>query len=148
MKSTTAMATERLAADVAAVVDNTPVALSAAANMMMMGVINGGTGSSAKLPGWQAAGKTGTTQNSRDALFVGFTSNLTTGVWFGNDDGRPMKKVTGGGLPAKAWKEFMVAAHKGLSPAPLFGMGQTFGDPAANPGVDPWLPGVGREIDW
>ncbi len=106
-------------------------------NMMMMGVINGGTGSSAKLPGWQAAGKTGTTQNSRDALFVGFTSNLTTGVWFGNDDGKPMKKVTGGGLPAKAWKEFMVAAHKGLSPAPLFGMGQTFGDPAANPGVDP-----------
>ncbi|TCS07377.1 transglycosylase domain-containing protein [Rhizobium sp. BK418] len=102
-------------------------------NMMMMGVINGGTGSSAKLPGWQAAGKTGTTQNSRDALFVGFTSNLTTGVWFGNDDGKPMKKVTGGGLPAKAWKEFMVAAHKGLSPAPLFGMGQTFVDP----GIDP-----------
>ncbi|MBB3592997.1 penicillin-binding protein 1A [Rhizobium sp. BK529] len=102
-------------------------------NMMMMGVINGGTGSSAKLPGWQAAGKTGTTQNSRDALFVGFTSNLTTGVWFGNDDGKPMKKVTGGGLPAKAWKEFMVAAHKGLSPAPLFGMGQTFADP----GIDP-----------
>ncbi|MGR9170067.1 transglycosylase domain-containing protein [Rhizobium sp. KDH_Rht_773_N] len=121
--------------------DNPPRVLSeqivAEMNMMMMGVINGGTGSSAKLPGWQAAGKTGTTQNSRDALFVGFTSNLTTGVWFGNDDGRPMKKVTGGGLPAKAWKEFMVAAHKGLSPAPLFGMGQTFGDPAANPGVDP-----------
>jgi penicillin-binding protein 1A len=121
--------------------DNPPRVLSeqivAEMNMMMMGVINGGTGSSAKLPGWQAAGKTGTTQNSRDALFVGFTSNLTTGVWFGNDDGKPMKKVTGGGLPAKAWKEFMVAAHKGLSPAPLFGMGQTFGDPAANPGVDP-----------
>ncbi len=121
--------------------DNPPRVLSeqivAEMNMMMMGVINGGTGSSARLPGWQAAGKTGTTQNSRDALFVGFTSNLTTGVWFGNDDGRPMKKVTGGGLPAKAWKEFMVAAHKGLSPAPLFGMGQTFGDPAANPGVDP-----------
>ncbi len=118
--------------------DNPPRVLSeqivAEMNMMMMGVINGGTGSSAKLPGWQAAGKTGTTQNSRDALFVGFTSNLTTGVWFGNDDGTPMKKVTGGGLPAKAWKEFMVAAHKGLSPAPLFGMGQTFSDPAADPG--------------
>jgi len=117
--------------------DNPPRVLSeqivAEMNMMMMGVINGGTGSSAKLPGWQAAGKTGTTQNSRDALFVGFTSNLTTGVWFGNDDGKPMRKVTGGGLPAKAWKEFMVAAHKGLSPAPLFGMGQTFTDPGIGP---------------
>ncbi|MGO8041240.1 penicillin-binding transpeptidase domain-containing protein, partial [Rhizobium leguminosarum] len=50
---------------------------------MIMGVIESGTGKSAKIPGWQAAGKTCTTQNSRDALFVGFTSNLTTGVWFG-----------------------------------------------------------------
>ncbi|OWK26211.1 hypothetical protein AJ87_02105 [Rhizobium yanglingense] len=95
----------------------------------MMGTIETGTGKSAKIPGWQAAGKTGTTQNSRDALFVGFTSNLTTGVWFGNDDGTPMKKVTGGGLPAKAWQEFMIAAHKGLSPAPLFGNGQFIADP-------------------
>lgn len=118
--------------------DNPPRVLSEAiaANMntMMMGVINQGTGKSARLSGWQAAGKTGTTQNSRDALFVGFTSNLTTGVWFGNDDGKPMKKVTGGGLPAKAWQEFMVAAHKGLSPAPLFGNGQFMADPAVNPG--------------
>jgi penicillin-binding protein 1A len=92
-------------------------------NMMLMGVIDQGTGRSAKLPGWQAAGKTGTTQSFRDALFVGYTANLTTGVWFGNDDGKSMKKVTGGGLPAKAWSEFMIAAHKGLSPAPLFGLG-------------------------
>jgi penicillin-binding protein 1A len=105
--------------------------IAANMNAMMMGVINEGTGRSARIPGWQAAGKTGTTQNSRDALFVGFTSNLTTGVWFGNDDGKPMKKVTGGGLPAKAWQEFMVAAHKGLSPAPLFGSGQFINDPNA-----------------
>jgi penicillin-binding protein 1A len=105
-------------------------AIAANMNAMMMGVIDQGTGRSAKLPGWQAAGKTGTTQNSRDALFVGFTSNLTTGVWFGNDDGKPMKKVTGGGLPAKAWQEYMIAAHKGLSPAPLFGGGQ-FVNPGA-----------------
>ncbi|MGV2103006.1 PBP1A family penicillin-binding protein [Rhizobium sp. 21-4511-3d] len=113
--------------------DNPPRVLSEtiAANMnaMMMGTIEFGTGRSARIPGWQAAGKTGTTQNSRDALFVGFTSNLTTGVWFGNDDGTPMKKVTGGGLPAKAWQEFMIAAHKGLSPAPLFGNGQFVTDP-------------------
>ncbi len=118
--------------------DNPPRVLSEpiAANMnaMMMGVIDQGTGRSAKIPGWQAAGKTGTTQNSRDALFVGFTSNLTTGVWFGNDDGKPMKKVTGGGLPAKAWQEFMIAAHKGLSPAPLFGSGQFMVNPV-DPGV-------------
>ncbi|MBM7050402.1 transglycosylase domain-containing protein [Rhizobium lusitanum] len=93
-------------------------------NAMMAGVIASGTGRSARIPGWQAAGKSGTTQSFRDALFVGFTSHLTTGVWFGNDDGKSMRKVTGGGLPAKAWKEFMVAAHKGVTPAPIFGGGQ------------------------
>jgi penicillin-binding protein 1A len=94
-------------------------------NTMMMGVVNQGTGTAAKLPGWQVAGKTGTTQSYRDALFVGFTSNLTTGVWFGNDDGHSMKRVTGGGLPARTWQQFMAAAHQGLSPAPLYGEGQT-----------------------
>jgi len=88
---------------------------------MMEGVMTEGTGKAARLKNWQAAGKTGTTQSFRDALFVGFTSNLTTGVWFGNDDGTPMKKVTGGGLPAKTWKDFMTVAHKGLTPVPLFG---------------------------
>ncbi|UDF31313.1 UNVERIFIED_ORG: penicillin-binding protein [Roseateles sp. XES5] len=90
-------------------------------NGMMMRVITEGTGKNARIPGWQAAGKSGTTQSFRDALFVGYTSNLTTGVWFGNDDGKSMKKVTGGGLPAKAWSQFMTAAHAGLSPSPLFG---------------------------
>jgi penicillin-binding protein 1A len=90
-------------------------------NGMMMRVITEGTGKNARIPGWQAAGKSGTTQSFRDALFVGYTANLTTGVWFGNDDGKSMKKVTGGGLPAKAWSEFMTAAHAGLSPSPLFG---------------------------
>src|ERR1700754_2817845 len=70
---------------------------------------------------WPSAGKTGTSQNSRDAWFVGYTANLTTGVWFGNDDGSPMKKVTGGALPALAWHEFMVAAHKGVPVAQLPG---------------------------
>ncbi|MEW9617196.1 transglycosylase domain-containing protein [Shinella sp. S4-D37] len=90
-------------------------------NGMMMRVITEGTGKNARIPGWPAAGKSGTTQSFRDALFVGYTSNLTTGVWFGNDDGKSMKKVTGGGLPAKAWSQFMTAAHEGLAPSPLFG---------------------------
>jgi len=97
--------------------------IAAEMNDMMNGVITRGTGKNAKLPGWQTAGKTGTTQSFRDALFVGYTANLTTGVWFGNDDGTSMKKVTGGGLPAKAWSQFMIAAHDGVSPAPLFGLG-------------------------
>ncbi len=92
-------------------------------NRMMKGVITDGTGKKARLDRWEAAGKTGTTQSFRDALFVGYTSNLTTGVWFGNDDGQSMKKVTGGGLPAKAWHDFMTTAHSGLTPVPLVGEG-------------------------
>ena len=83
-------------------------------NTMLRGVVLGGTGRNAALEGWQVAGKTGTSQNFRDALFVGYTSNLTTGIWFGNDDGKPTKKVTGGSLPASAWRDFMQFAHTGV----------------------------------
>ncbi|OLP59041.1 penicillin-binding protein [Xaviernesmea oryzae] len=96
-------------------------AVVAEMNQMMLGGVEHGTGKNAQIKGWQVAGKTGTTQSFRDALFVGFTADLTTGVWFGNDDGKSMKKVTGGGLPAKAWAEFMTSAHRSLSPRPLFG---------------------------
>jgi penicillin-binding protein 1A len=106
--------------------------IAAEMNRMLAGVISHGTGKNAKLPGWQVAGKSGTTQSFRDALFVGYTANLTTGVWFGNDDGSSMKKVTGGGLPAKAWSLFMIAAHKGLTPAPLPGLNQS---DVADPGL-------------
>lgn len=83
-------------------------------NAMLSGVIRQGTGRSAALPGRPAAGKTGTSQRSRDGLFIGYTADLVTGIWFGNDDGSPTRKVTGGSLPAGAWKSFMAAAHKGL----------------------------------
>ncbi|MBZ9761823.1 penicillin-binding protein [Mesorhizobium sp. CA8] len=89
-------------------------------NSMMTGTVEVGTAKKAAF-NWPSAGKTGTSQNSRDAWFVGYTANLTTGVWFGNDDGSPMKKVTGGALPAQAWHEFMVAAHKGVPVRPLPG---------------------------
>lgn len=83
-------------------------------NAMLRRTVEDGTAKRAKFGNWPAAGKTGTSQSSRDAWFIGYTANLTTGVWFGNDDGKPTKKVTGGGLPAMAWKTFMTAAHKGV----------------------------------
>ena len=103
--------------------------LVAMMNTMLSGVVEDGTAKSAGF-GWPAAGKTGTTQNSRDAWFIGYTSNLVTGVWFGNDDGTFMKGVTGGMLPAEAWKSFMTAAHEGLPVAPLRGTWKPSAAPA------------------
>ncbi|MEE9316981.1 MAG: PBP1A family penicillin-binding protein [Rhodospirillales bacterium] len=92
-----------------------------AMNAMLSGVVSGGTGRAAQI-GRPQAGKTGTSQNFRDAWFVGFTAHLLTGVWMGNDDGSRMKKVTGGGLPARVWRDFMAAAHTGTPPRPLPGL--------------------------
>jgi penicillin-binding protein 1A len=86
---------------------------------MLTGVIARGTGRAAALPDRPAAGKTGTTQDYHDAWFVGYTADLVAGVWLGNDDNSPMNKVTGGTLPAKTWKNFMLAATKGTSARPL-----------------------------
>ena len=86
---------------------------------MLMQVIEGGTGTRARLPGRQAAGKTGTTQAARDAWFVGFTADYVAGVWLGYDDNTPLTGVTGGGLPAEIWKEVMVRVHEGLPARPL-----------------------------
>jgi penicillin-binding protein 1A len=72
--------------------------------------VRNGTGNTARLPGIKAYGKTGTTQNFRDALFVGFAGDLIVGVWFGNDDNSPMNGVTGRGLPAETWRKFMMEA--------------------------------------
>jgi penicillin-binding protein 1A len=81
-----------------------------------------GTAHKATLPGWPAAGKTGTSQDFRDAWFIGFTAHLVTGVWLGNDDGTPTKKVTGGGLPVEIWSRFMRGAHQGVPVANLPGL--------------------------
>jgi penicillin-binding protein 1A len=86
---------------------------------MMRETLRSGTARKSEIPNWDAAGKTGTTQDYRDAWFVGYTASLVTGVWVGNDDNSPMKKVTGGGLPAEIWNRFMRAALAGSTPAPL-----------------------------
>ena len=91
-------------------------------NSMMQETLLTGTGKKALLPGRPAGGKTGTSQNFRDAWFVGYTANLVTGVWFGNDDGSPTNKASGGNLPAATWKQFMSGAHNGMAIAGLPGV--------------------------
>ncbi|MSO92000.1 MAG: penicillin-binding protein 1A [Rhodospirillales bacterium] len=89
---------------------------------MLASVIEYGTGRQAQMPRGQErplAGKTGTSQNFRDAWFVGYSADLAVGVWCGNDDDSPMRRVTGGGLPAQIWRDFMAAAHRGLPPRAL-----------------------------
>ena len=90
-------------------------------NRMMRLVVTDGTGSRAAFPDFDIAGKTGTSQDYRDAWFVGYTSELIAGVWVGNDDNSPTKKVTGGLLPAEIWHNVMEPAHRGLTPRPLPG---------------------------
>ncbi|MGH6968581.1 MAG: transglycosylase domain-containing protein, partial [Stellaceae bacterium] len=91
-------------------------------NQLLEGVIARGTGRAAALDR-PDAGKTGTTQDFRDALFVGYTADLVCGVWFGNDDNSPMKRVTGGTLPARTWHTFMAAATRDMPVRDLPGPG-------------------------
>jgi penicillin-binding protein 1A len=92
-------------------------------NAMLHEVLVSGTARHADLPGWPAAGKTGTSQDFRDAWFVGFTSQLVTGVWLGNDDNSPTRKAVGGGLPVEVWSRFMKTALAGAAPTALPGAG-------------------------
>jgi penicillin-binding protein 1A len=103
----------------------TPVALEPAQardmSTMLQDVVLTGTGRRAQLGERPTAGKTGTSQSFRDAWFVGFTADYIAGVWVGNDDDSPMADVTGGGLPARIWRRFMAAAHRGVPVSPLAG---------------------------
>jgi penicillin-binding protein 1A len=110
---------------------------AAVANLteMMTGVIEYGTGKAARLDR-PAAGKTGTTQDYRDAWFIGFTADYVAGVWLGNDDNAPMKRITGGTLPAHLWHDIMTDAETGLPMRPLPSLsGQS--SAAAPPIADP-----------
>lgn len=90
-------------------------------NEMMHETLAIGTARHATFTGWPAAGKTGTSQDFRDAWFVGYTAHLVTGVWLGNDDSTPTRHVTGGGLPVQIWSRFMRAGHQGVPVAALPG---------------------------
>ncbi len=83
-------------------------------NEMLGEVLRSGTGQRAVIPDWPAAGKTGTSQDWRDAWFVGYTAHLVTGVWVGNDDNSPTNHASGGNLPASVWSQFMTVAHEGV----------------------------------
>jgi penicillin-binding protein 1A len=99
---------------------------------MLKAVVEHGTGAHAAF-GRPAAGKTGTSQSWRDAWFIGFTPDWTCGVWTGNDDDRPMNRVTGGDLPAEIWRRFMVVAHQGLPPRDFPWLGGASGANAPAP---------------
>ena len=105
-------------------------------NTMMQETLLTGTAKKAELPGWQAAGKTGTSQDYRDAWFVGYTSQLIAGVWIGNDDSSPTKKASGANLPVDIWSRFMRESLKGVQPSPLTA-GVWRGGPSLAPAVRP-----------
>ena len=88
---------------------------------MMRGVIASGTGTRARVAGYDLAGKTGTTSDYRDAWFIGYTGGFVTAVWVGKDDNTAMRKVTGGGAPAGIWHDYMSAALPRLNVQPIPG---------------------------
>jgi penicillin-binding protein 1A len=92
-----------------------------AMNTMLRAVVREGTARKAQFGGFDLAGKTGTSQDYRDAWFIGYSSYYVAGVWVGNDDNSPTKNVTGGSLPASIWRSVMAEAHTGLAPERLPG---------------------------
>ncbi|MES2897525.1 MAG: PBP1A family penicillin-binding protein [Pseudomonadota bacterium] len=107
-------------------------------NLMLRTVITSGTGTRAAIPGYDLAGKTGTTSDYKDAWFAGYTGGFTTVVWMGRDDGAPMGRVTGGGAPAELWRGFMSVALKRVPKQPI---------PVGPPPAAPLPPPVADPID-
>jgi penicillin-binding protein 1A len=91
-------------------------------NQMLAKVVTEGTGRRAELEFTYSAGKTGTSSSYRDAWYIGYTGQYVTGVWFGNDSYQPMSRVTGGGLPAMTWHDYMSQAHASMNIPPIPGL--------------------------
>jgi penicillin-binding protein 1A len=104
--------------DLGSIIDPRHVAMM---NTMMRETIRVGTAQKGQLPGWQAAGKTGTSQDFRDAWFIGYTAHLVTGVWLGNDDSSPTRRATGSGMPVEVWSRVMRTAHQSVAVVALPG---------------------------
>ncbi|MGK2226485.1 PBP1A family penicillin-binding protein [uncultured Devosia sp.] len=102
---------------------------------MLRTAVEVGTGKRANIGGWEVGGKTGTTQDAKDALFIGFTSAMVTGVWLGNDDATKTT-LSGGNVPATIWSQFMTKALAGKQAAPIPG-GSYEGQLVSQPVVDP-----------
>jgi len=92
---------------------------SAALLYMLYDVVENGTGNRAKIPGWDIAGKTGTSQLMKDAWFIGFNTEYVCGIWMGYDNNTPLKGVTGGGLPAELWSNIIKQLIKQNTPSSL-----------------------------
>ncbi len=106
---------------------------------LLEAAVNSGTGRAAS-PGISIAGKTGTSQDHRDAWFVGMTDELAIGVWVGNDDNQPMKKVTGGSLPARIWRDFVMRAREQAPALMIAGATETQAPPELAAADDPTAP--------
>lgn len=113
-------------------------------NAMLSEVLRSGTGKGARLGDRVSAGKTGTSQKFRDGWFVGYTADFVTGVWLGNDNDSPTKKVTGGQLPASLWKDFMRQASAG-QPARTLPSGREI---AALQPAESEAAGQGNDVDF
>jgi penicillin-binding protein 1A len=119
-------------------------------NRMLEETLLTGTAQRARIPGWPAAGKTGTSQDFRDAWFIGYTGHLVAGVWVGNDDNSPTRRASGSNLPVAIWNRVMVEAHKGVPVVGLPGAGDqaVAGAPPAEVEEGPTPPApVGRRED-
>jgi penicillin-binding protein 1A len=113
-------------------------------NQMMYEVVQTGTGQRADLSPRQVGAKTGTSQEWRDAWFVGYTADFVGGVWVGNDDNTSMAKIVGGSIPASVWKAYMIEAHRKIAMHPLPGVYNYDGSdgsypPDAGSEDNPWV---------